>query len=65
MQRFRRVLSMAPNGALAEDARWGVAEAARALGDKRVEAAALDDFLAHHAGSPLAGRAKSRREELR
>jgi len=64
-QRFRRVLGMAPNGALAEDARWGIAEAARATGDRKAEAAALDDFLAHHAGSPLAARAKARREELR
>lgn len=64
-QRFRRVLAMAPNGALAEDARWGIAEAARATGNTKAEAAALDDFLAHHAGSALAARAKARREELR
>jgi hypothetical protein len=64
-RRFRRVLAIAPDGALAEDARWGLAEAARALGDQKAEAAALDAFLAHHAGSPLAARAKARREELR
>ena len=64
-QRFRRALAMAPGGALAEDARWGLVEAARALKDREAEAAALDDFLAHHAGSPLAGPAKARREAIR
>jgi len=64
-QRFRRVLAMAPGGALAEDARWGLVEVARALADRAAERAALDDFLAHHAGSPLAAQAAKRREELR
>jgi hypothetical protein len=63
-KRFRRALELAPSGAVAEDARWGLAEAARALHDPKAEAAALDDFLAHHADSPLAGRAKARRAEL-
>lgn len=63
-QRFRRALAIAPAGALAEDARWGLAEAARASHDSAGEAAALDDFLAHHGGSPLAQRAKARRAEL-
>ena len=64
LQRFRRALAIAPNGALAEDARWGIAEAARAIGNGAAEAAALDEFLAHHASSPLAPRAKARRAEL-
>jgi hypothetical protein len=63
-QRFRRALAMAPSGALAEDARWGIAEAARATNDRAAEADALDDFLAHHPSSPLASRAKARRAEL-
>jgi hypothetical protein len=62
--RFRRALAIAPNGALAEEARWGLAEAARALHDDAAEARALDDFLAHHASSPLAPRARARRSEL-
>lgn len=62
--RFRRALAIAPNGALAEEARWGIAEAARALHDDAAEARALDDFLAHHAASPLAARARARRSEL-
>ncbi|CAN5760513.1 hypothetical protein BH11MYX3_BH11MYX3_44940 [soil metagenome] len=63
-QRFRRALAIAPRGVLAEEARWGIAEAARALRDTRGETAALDDFLAHHAGSPLVTQAKARRAEL-
>jgi hypothetical protein len=62
--RFKAALASDPRGALAEDARWGLAEAARANGDARAEAAALDDFLAHHADSPLADRARARRKEL-
>lgn len=63
-KRFRRALELAPSGGVAEDARWGLAEAMRALHDDKAEAAALDDFLAHHATSPLAARAKARRAEL-
>ena len=63
-RRFRRALALAPAGPLAEEARWGLAEAARAMRDTAAEAAALDDFLAHHARSPLAQRAKARRAEL-
>jgi tetratricopeptide (TPR) repeat protein len=62
--RFQRALAIAPNGGLAEEARWGLAEAARARHDDAAEARALDDFLAHHAGSPLARRARARRSEL-
>jgi tetratricopeptide (TPR) repeat protein len=64
LQRFRRALAIAPKGALAEDARWGIVEATRAIGDRAAEAAALDEFLAKHASSPLAPRAKARRAEL-
>jgi hypothetical protein len=63
-KRFRRALELAPSGGVAEDARWGLAEALRALHDDKGEAAALDDFLAHHASSPLASRARARRAEL-
>ncbi len=63
-RRFRAALAAGPHGALAEDARWGLAEAARATGDVAAERAALDDFLAHHAGSPLAPRARERRGAL-
>lgn len=64
-ERFKRALAIAPDAALAEDARWGLAEAARARHDVKAEAKALDDFLAHHPGSPLAGKARARREELK
>jgi len=64
IERFRAALAMNSRGALAEDARWGLAEAEKARGDRAAEAKALDDFLAHHADSPLADRARARRKEL-
>ena len=64
VRRFRAALAAGPRDALAEDARWGLAESTRATGDAAGEAAALDDFLAHHAGSPRAARARARRGEL-
>jgi hypothetical protein len=63
-RRFRAALAAGPRAALAEDARWGLAEAARVTGDSAAELHALDDFLAHHAGSPRAPRARARRTEL-
>jgi hypothetical protein len=63
-RRFRAALAAGPGATLAEDARWGVAESARALADPAGELRALDDFLAHHAGSARAGRARARRAEL-
>ena len=65
VRRFRAALAAGPRDALAEDARWGLAEATRATGDPDAEAAALEDFLAHHAGSPRAARARARRGELK
>jgi tetratricopeptide (TPR) repeat protein len=63
LQRFRAAIGRV-SGPLAEEARYGLAEAHRALGDDAAEAKALDDFLRHHADSPLADRARSRRGEL-
>jgi hypothetical protein len=63
-QRFRAALAGGSRAALAEDARWGLAEAARATGDAAEERRALDEFLAHHASSPRAPRARVRRAEL-
>jgi hypothetical protein len=64
-QRFHAALAAGGDGALAEDARWGLAEAARALEDTAGELRALDDFLAHHASSALVARARARRDQLR
>jgi hypothetical protein len=61
-RRFRSAL--AHPSSLAEDARWGVAECERARGDTAAERRALDDFLAHHASSPIAPRARARLAEL-
>ena len=62
--RFKKALAIA-KGPLAEDARWGLAEAARASHDPKAEAAALDDFIKHHPDSPLISQAKTRRAELK
>lgn len=61
-RRFRAVL--AHPGGLAEDARWGLAECARAKGDAPAEKRALSDFLAHHPSSAIAPRAHARLAEL-
>ena len=53
MQRFRAAIGRV-SGPLAEEARYGLAEAYRALGD----------FLRHHGDSALADRARARRAEL-
>jgi tetratricopeptide (TPR) repeat protein len=51
-------------GPVAEEARYGLAEAYRATGDARAERAALERFLADYPGSPLADRARTRLTEL-
>jgi len=63
-RRFADALAAEPQGALAEEARWGLAEAARAQADRVRELRALDDFLAHHPGSVLAAQARARRAAL-
>lgn len=61
---YRHALAARPLGPLAEDARWGIAEAQRALGDERGEAAALREFLERHPRSALAPAARQRLEGL-
>ncbi|MBL8624703.1 MAG: hypothetical protein JNK64_25570 [Myxococcales bacterium] len=57
---YRRALAARPGGELGEEARWGIAEATRALGDRAGEAAALTAFLDAHPGSALAPAAQRR-----
>jgi hypothetical protein len=61
---YRRALAARPSGALAEEARWGIVEALRALGDKPAEVSALRDFLEHHPVSALVPAARRRTVEL-
>ncbi len=61
---YQRALAARPGGALAEEARWGIAEARRALGDPAAEAAALRAFLAAHPDAALAPAARRRLGEL-
>lgn len=61
---FRKALEAKPRGYLAEEARSGIAEAYRALGNTEAEAKALQDLLDHHPDSPLRGRAQDRLRSL-
>jgi tetratricopeptide (TPR) repeat protein len=62
---FTRAIAADPTGPLAGEARWGLARAARALGDTDGERAALDELLRKHPDSPHRDRAKARLAELR
>lgn len=57
---YRRALEERPQGLLSEEARWGVAESYRALGNGAAEASALRDFLTAHPDSALAPKARAR-----
>jgi len=61
---FRSSLRAQPAGPLAEEARYGVAEAYRALGDDDAEAESLRAFVASHPDSPLSDRARARLHAL-
>jgi hypothetical protein len=64
-RRYEAALQLAPRGPLAEEARWGLVECARANADADAERDALRAFLAHHADSPNARAARARLAELR
>lgn len=64
LEGYRRALVARPTGALAEDARWGIAEAQRALKDRHGELGALLEFLDRHPDSALAPAARRRISEL-
>jgi hypothetical protein len=61
---FEAALRRRPDGGLAEEARFGVAEAYRALGDGVAEARALRAFLAAHPDAAMRPRAVARLREL-
>jgi Tetratricopeptide repeat len=56
--------ALAGGRALAEEARWGMAEAHRALDDAAGEKRALEDFVTRHPGSPLIPQARTRLRAL-
>lgn len=62
---YRRALAARPAGALGEEARWGIAEAFRGVGDAKGEAFALRVFLDSHPTSAMASAAKKRLAELK
>lgn len=57
---YRTALRIRPRGPLAEEARWGIAEACRALGDAAGEERALREFVASHPDSLNRGKAEAR-----
>jgi tetratricopeptide repeat protein len=61
---FRQALRRQPDGSLVEEARFGLAESERALGDEAAERAALQAFVAAHPDSPLAERARARLRQI-
>lgn len=61
---YRRALKARPSGGLAEEARWGIAEAYRAQRMPADEARALRTFLDSFPGSALAPAARKRLAEI-
>ncbi|MEM9489381.1 MAG: hypothetical protein AAGC55_09565, partial [Myxococcota bacterium] len=61
---YRKALRLARNGALAEEARWGIAAAHRALGQAKLERRALEEFIARHPDSPQVAQARQRLRDL-
>jgi tetratricopeptide (TPR) repeat protein len=61
---YQTALASRPTGPLAEEARYGLARALRALGDAEGERAALEAFVATYPDSPLRARAQKRLVEL-
>ncbi len=64
LERYRLALVERPMGALAEEARWGVAVALRAMSDREGELKALHEFVDRHGASALAPAARRRIAEL-
>lgn len=61
---FRRALRERPAGSLSEEARLGICEAQRALGDPAGEKAALRELLSRHPDSPARARMAARLAQL-
>ncbi|NMO18442.1 tetratricopeptide repeat protein [Pyxidicoccus fallax] len=64
LRQFEGALRLQPQGVLDQEARHGIAEAWRALGETDAEMRALEDFLSAHPDSPLAATAQARLREL-
>lgn len=64
LERYRFALNARPHGSLSEEARYGMANAHKALGAFDAEQAALRQFLAHHPRSLFAPHAQKRLQEL-
>jgi tetratricopeptide (TPR) repeat protein len=65
LELYKNALALSPDGPLSEEARYGVAESYRALGDEMAEAAALNELVTEHPESWLAKGARRRLAELK
>jgi len=61
---FQEAMTIRPGGALSEEARYGIAEAYRRLGNTKAEEAALRSFVAAHPASLMKGAAERRLTEI-
>lgn len=61
---FQRALAARPAGALAEEARWGLAQAYKGLRKPSAERGALRSFLQHHPHGALSAQAEARLKVL-
>lgn len=61
---FQAALVQQPRGPLSEEARWGLAESFRALGQPAQERTALKDFLLHHPQALVRSQAERRLQLL-
>jgi tetratricopeptide (TPR) repeat protein len=64
LRMFEAMIRQRPHGALAEEARYGIAEAYRTLGDARAEARALRAFLVAHPDAAMRPRVEARLRAL-
>ncbi len=64
LARYKSALKVSPQGSLSEEARYGIAEAYRAMGDRQAELSALRAFVERHPSAGLTNKAKRRMLEL-
>lgn len=64
LRQFKAALRIQPRGVLDQEAKHGIAEAHRVLGNRDAERSALESFLSTHPDSPLVPSARARVREL-
>ncbi len=64
LARYKSALKVSPKGPLSEEARYGISEAYRAMGDRQAELEALRTFIEKHPSAGLTLKAKKRMLQL-